>query len=367
MRQVVRRVVRRATAVALLAATGVVCLGAQTRGTAPPQRPSGPWPIKTREHVDLWLHGYALASVDTAPVPLFRRGYRDSLIVVRNVAQQASRLDTALAGLARTLATTPRLLNGQFYPLHFTNYATLRISIQLLTRAKGDPRAVGDRDLAQLAALAANYFATPPEREFAEELSVSLESESLRFHHQNWLETQRTRAAVLARADSLWRADWFAKLAPFLRGTQQRTGEIIVSPVVEGEGRTISVDPATGVSMVVTLPPSLDRTSEVLYGIVHEAVGTLAAAAVTENITPRQRAQGLADRLQTPAAIRAGLLLLQRAIPAEAEGYARFYLRVIGRPVPPAGAIAALEAITALPPEMIDTIKAQLDLLLSGL
>jgi hypothetical protein len=363
-----RSVARRAAALALLAATTVASVGAQQpRGGVPASRPSGPWPIKTREHVDLWLHGYALASEDSATVPLFRRGYRDSLIVLRNIAQQASRLDTALAGLSRTLAVTPRLLNGQFYPLHFTNYATLRISIQLLTRAKGDPRAVGDRDQAQLAALAANYFATPPEREFAEEFSVSLESESLRFYHQHWLDLQRARAPVLARADSLWRTEWFAKLAPFLRGTQQRTGEIIVSPVVEGEGRTITMDPAAGPSMVVTLPPSLDRTSEVLYGIVHEAVGALAAAAVTEHITPRQRTQGLADRLQTPAAIRAGLMLLQRTIPAESEGYARFYLRVIGRPVPAGGAVAALEALTALPSEMVDTMKAQLDLLLSGL
>ena len=38
--------------------------------------PSIIWPVKTREHVDLWLHGYALLTADTARIPFFRRGYR---------------------------------------------------------------------------------------------------------------------------------------------------------------------------------------------------------------------------------------------------------------------------------------------------
>jgi hypothetical protein len=355
----------------LVAVLAAIVLGTpaagQARSTAGVPRAAGPWPIKTREHVDLWLHGYALLSEDTAVVPLFRRGYRDSLIVVRNVAQQSSRLDTARVALQRILAVTPRLLSGQFYPLHFTNFGTLRVSLQLLTRVKGDVRAVSDRDQAQLVALAANYFNTAPEREFAEELSVGLESESQRFHHADWLQTQRARSGVLARVDSLWRTEWFARLAPFLRGTQQRTGEIILSPVVEGEGRTITIDPANGPSMVVTLPGNVERSQEALYGIVHEAVGAFAAAAVNENITPRQRSAGAADRLQTSAALRAGALLLSRAIPAEVEGYAQFYLRVTGHTAPPGRALAELERLFPLNPDILDTMKTQLDLLLGGL
>lgn len=343
-------------------------LVAQGRSNSIPPRPVGPWPIKTREHVDLWLHGYALVSDDTSQVPLFRRGYRDSMIVVRNVAQQSSRLDSDLASLTQALATTPALLNGQFYPLHFTNFATLRVSLQQLTQTKGDLKSVRDRDLAQSVALAASYFNTPPMREFAEQLSAGLESESQRFYHANWLETQRNRAAVITRADSLWRTEWFPKLAGFLRGTGQRTGEIIVSPVVEGEGRTLTANPTTGPSMVVTLPPSLDRTAEVLYGIVHEAVGAFAAAAVTENITPRQKSAGMGDRLQTAAALRAGALLLQRTLPGEVAGYARFYLRAMGRPsASGANALAALEAAMPLDAGVLETMNKQLDLFLGGL
>ncbi len=354
-------------AVVMAALIGTGSLAAQQDRT-PVQRPGGPWPIKTREHVDLWLHGFALLSVDTSKVPLFRRGYRDSMIVVRNSAQQATRLDTVRVALQQTLASTPQLLNAQFYPLHFTNFGTLRVSLQLLTQSKGDVKAVRDKDQQRFVALAANYFTTAPERDFAEQFSIGLESESQRFYHANWLETQRVRAPVLARADSLWRTVWFPKLAGFLRGTQQRNGEIIVSPVVEGEGRTITADPAVGTTMVVTLPPSVDRTVEVLYGIVHEATGSFAAAAVTENITPRQKTSGAGDRLQTAAALRAGLLLLQRTLPAEADGYARFYLRLLGLPQAAAGtAASSLEAAMPISPEILETMKKQLDLYLGGL
>ena len=99
-------------ATALSVVSLVSAAGAQARPTVPP-RPNGPWPIKVREHVDLWLHGYALLSEDTSQVPLFRRGYRDSLIVVRNVAQVTSRLDSARKTLQATLASTPALVNGQ--------------------------------------------------------------------------------------------------------------------------------------------------------------------------------------------------------------------------------------------------------------
>jgi hypothetical protein len=339
---------------------------AQPRGSQPPVA-NGPWPIKVREHVDLWLHGYAMVSDDTTQVPLFRRGYRDSLIVVRNVAQVSSPLDAAMAPLQATVKANPQLVNGQFYAMHFTNFATLRISLQQLMQAKGDVKGVRNRDDQQRVALGANYFPGEALRTFADRLSAALEGESERFYHANWLETQRRRAPVLARADSLWRSAWFPKLAGFLRGTGQRMGEIIVSPVVEGEGRTITVDPTVGQSMVVTLPPSVDRTVEVLYGVVHEAVGAFAAAAVTENITPRQKSAGVGDQMQSAAAIRGGAMLLQRTLPADVEGYARFYLKVMGKPVPAANALAALEAAAPLPQDVLDTMAKQLDLYLGGL
>src|SRR5436190_20571676 len=59
--------------------------GGSTGGTAttPEQTqqrsPTNIWPVKTRSHVDLWLHGYAMLLVDTASPPVFRRGYRERI------------------------------------------------------------------------------------------------------------------------------------------------------------------------------------------------------------------------------------------------------------------------------------------------
>jgi hypothetical protein len=71
--------------------------------------------------------------------------------------------------------------------------------------------------------------------------------------------------------------------------------------------------------------------------------------------------------LQGPAAIRAGALVLQRTLPAEVDGYARFYLKVLGLPAPAGNAVAALVAATPLPQEVLDTMVKQLDLYLGGL
>src|SRR4051812_2825830 len=51
------------------------------------------WPVKTREHVDLWLHGFALLQEDTTFVPFFKRGYSTNMIVLKNRANVVTQLD----------------------------------------------------------------------------------------------------------------------------------------------------------------------------------------------------------------------------------------------------------------------------------
>ncbi len=349
------RTIRRA--LATLALAGATA-GAQ--GGDPTPVPQGPWPIKTREHVDLWLHGYALlAGEDTNAVPLVRAGYADSMIVARNRAGVYTALDSARTALQAGLKKLPQLEGAQFFALHFGLFDELRQVMTLGVEAKGDPRRGGGRGAQGAIALVANYFPPPDGLAWGQRFTSALADESQRFHHGAWLAGQRARTATLARVDSLWRARWFPPLRNFLRGTQQRYGEIILSPVVEGEGRTITLDPTKGPTIVVGYPDTPERASDVLYALAHEAAGMLAARAIQENITPRQAAAGLGARLQSPAAVRAGLLLLQRALPAEAEGYARFYLRVMRKPVPTTGsAIDALVAATPLPTEIVEQMQA---------
>lgn len=352
----------RALAAGALVAAALAAPAHAQRDTA--TTPGGPWPVKTREHVDLWLHGWALLTgdADTSAVPLFRKGYADSLIVLRNRAGVFTALDSARTALQSGLRRMPQLQQAQFYALHFGAWEEARQVLTLTTEAKGNPQRARDRQTAAVIALGGNYFPTPEALQWGARFVSALTDESVRAHRALWLAGQRERAAVLARVDSLWRARWFPAVRPFLRGTQQRYGEIVLSPVLEGEGRTIVLDPQRGPTVVVSFPDTPAKADEVLYLLAHEATGTLAARAVLENITPRQASQGLGDRYQSPAAVRAGLLLLQKALPSAADGYARFYLRVMGRPVPPPGgdAIAALVAATPLPPEIVEQMTGLL-------
>ena len=377
-RAVRSRVATVARALACFASVGITAatvvaspLAAQQRPVQPDAiaTPSGPWLIKTREHVDLWLHGFALLSPeDTNAVPLFRAGYADSMIVLRNRAGAFTALDSARTELQAGLRRMPQLVTAQFFALHFGIWDELRQVLTITTEAKGNPQRARDRSTQGAIMLGANYFATPEALAWASRYVTALQDESQRVHRQAWLVGQRERGPVLARVDSLWRARWFPAVRPFLRGTQQRFGEILLSPVLEGEGRTIVLDPNKGPTIVVGYPDTPAAATDVLYALAHEATASLAARAITENITPRQASQGLGDRLQSPAAIRGGLLLLQKALPAEAEGYARFYLRLMRKPVPPTGgAVAALIAATPLPPEIVEQMTSILSTYYEGI
>ena len=65
------------------------------------------WPLKTREHVDLWLHGFAMIDDDSAAVPLFRREYRDALTVAKNSRSLLTQLDERRVELGRAYKAAP--------------------------------------------------------------------------------------------------------------------------------------------------------------------------------------------------------------------------------------------------------------------
>ena len=99
--------------VACVLAFTVLAAGcAGTQRSAAPLRPNTNgvrWPVKTREHVDLWLHGFALLMNDTATVPLFERGYHDRLTIIKNERKVYTMLDSLHVNLAATLRTRPQL------------------------------------------------------------------------------------------------------------------------------------------------------------------------------------------------------------------------------------------------------------------
>jgi hypothetical protein len=366
-----RPLARRGLLLAVLAPLGCATIGGG--GTAEPEQtaPAGPpatagWAIRTREHVDLWLHGYALLQRDTARVPFFRRGYRDRMIAERRQLGVTTALDLNRDRLTERLAANPTLVNGQFVPMYFDSFDELRRAVDLFVRVNGEPRAAGSQAGAFYVALLAASFPTAADREWVRVFTQSLAEEYERFYRQHWASAQRARAPALAAVEALWRDSYGRRFERFLMNTQQTRGEIILSLPLDGEGRTISATTGRPGSIAVTFPDDPATAAEAIYVFAHEAVIPVVTTAIADNVTPAEQRSGAADRYAGNAAVRGGALLLERIAPDLADGYMRYYLRgssSAGGGNPRAAFVAAFP----LPELILSATTRQLEVVLGGI
>jgi hypothetical protein len=362
----------RAFALAWVVASAAACAsvgggagGAVPAGPDQNARPDVIWPMKVREHVDLWLHGFALLQEDSTFVPFFKRGYGTEMTVTKNRANVVTQLDANQDRLRARLAANPQLINAQFVPLNFASWDQLAQTVDLFIRANGNPRAASSQQQAAAIAFFAAYFQTGPDRDWLRLFVQSLTDESNRFYHSYWLQQQRERANVLELADTLWQRTYRPRMQRFLNNTQQPQGEILLSLPLDGEGRTQTSGSRSNI-MTVAFPDRPNDAVEAVYVIAHEAVGQLANTAVTDNITPEQRRTGLGDRYQSAATVRAGALLIQRTSPEILDGYMRYYLRAANRPAG-ANVQTTFASVFVIPDTIRDALIRQLDLVLGGI
>lgn len=352
----------------LLIATSLgACAGGQTSVT--PLRPTGNtvrWPVKTRPHVDLWLHGFALLLEDTAQVPLFDRGYGERIIVAKNARNLYTGFDSASRQLRTTLRVRPGLAGAQFLALYFGSWDELQQAMGYFLKAEGDPARATNREVQGIVAFLAQQFPRAEDRDWARRFVAALESERSTFFHDWWLAESRRRAAGLAASDSLWQTVWRPRLQPFLNATQQQNGDLIPSMVLGGEGRAVPAGKQAS-PYAVLWPQSADSAEELLFTFAHEAAGTVVQVAVNDHLTPAQQRAGAGARLSTIGLVHGGALLVSRIDPALGERYARFYLMQAGRPVPPSGALAALAEAFPMPEEMLASMRRQIDLAFGGI
>ena len=323
------------------------------------------WPVKTREHVDLWLHGYAMLQEDTTFVPFFKRGYSTNMIVLRNRANVVTQLDANRDRLRSRLSLNPQLINAQFVPFAFANWTELSQVVDLFNRANGDPRAASSQEQANAIAFLAAYFQTAADRDWLRLFVQSLNDENTRFYHGYWVQQQRERSNVLELVDTLWQRTYRPRIQRFLNNTQQARGEILLSLPLDGEGRSQSSGKQANV-ITVTFPDRPNDAVEAIYVIAHEAVGGIASVAVSDNITPEQRRSGLAERYQSSAAVRGGALLIERTSPEILDGYMRYYLRSVNRQVG-SNVRTTFVSTFALPDTIRDALVRQLDVVLGGI
>jgi hypothetical protein len=334
--------------------------GAQNVGAA-----NAVWPVKTREHVDLWLHGYAMLQEDTTFVPFFKRGYSTNMIVLKNRANVVTQLDANRDRLRSRLALNPQLVNAQFVPLSFASWTDLSQAVDLFIRAEGNPRAASSQEQVNAIAFLAAYFQTAADRDWLRLFVQSLNDESGKFYHSYWVQQQRERSNVLELVDTLWQRTYRPRMQRFLNNTQQAQGEVLLSLPLDGEGRSLSSGKQANM-LTVTFPDRPNDAVEAIYVIAHEAVGGIASVAVGDNITPEQRRSGLGERYQSSAAVRAGALLIERTSPESLDGYMRYYLRSVNRPVG-ANVRTTFLSTFALPDTIRDALVRQLDVVLGGI
>lgn len=326
----------------------------------------GQWPIATRMHVDLWLHGFALLQADSTRVPFFRRGYAATMGAERSRAGAFTMLDANRDRLAARFLAFPNLVSAHFIPLYFGSWEETRQSAELFLRAEGNPRRTNDERSGQIVRLFSGYFPTQPDREWLRLFLQALDDERTRFYAAYWREQQRAREGVIAAIDSLWSRTYRPRLARFATQTGADGGTIILSLPLDGEGRTLDVTSRNRL-VAIGLPDHAADAREAIYVFAHEIVASVTATAIEDNTTPAERRAGTADRWASPALVRGGALLLQRVAPELVDGYARYYLAAANVPFPGGDATAALAAAFPVPDAIRDAIRRQIDVVLGGI
>lgn len=321
------------------------------------------WPVKLSEHVDLWLHAFAMVSEDTARVPLFRRGYRDSVTVVKNRLAILTSLDVNRATLARQLASSPGYQQAQFLAFEYASWDAMRSSAERYLQLTADSRLPRDRD-ASTAGFAA-VFPSTTDREWLRLFVVGVEAERRQFFGTEYPRVMRSRSAVVTAVDSLWQVVYRPRFDRFLNNSGQSHGDVLLSIPVGGAGRSGSGRERQS-AIAVPFPDRVSDATNVIVVLAHELTGRIAALVVRDNTTVAERRSGAADRLLMAAQVRAGAMLVERVAPELSNTYRRYYLLYATVMATDGDLAASFARNFDLPAAVQTDMQRQIDLALSG-
>ena len=281
------------------------------------------WPLRTREHVDLWLHGFAMISSDSLAGSALPARLPGALTTARAKADAVTDLDVNHDALARRLRENPALHNAEFLVLSFPKWDELVATIDAFVKADGDPRKAKSKESAAAFTALARLFPARADREFARTLTNSLQDEKKYSSTRGgWTKC----AAAIARsrpsipsgnANSTQAAGFPHALRP-----AGRRPDPVARDRRRGTGRD---DARERAQVAVGFPDSPDHAMDAIYAFVHEIVGPLTGPAVDDNTTPAEKRSGVATVIGSFALVRGGALVLAHFSPELAAGYARFY------------------------------------------
>lgn len=324
------------------------------------------WRVYAREHVDLWLHGFAMLQTDSTLVPYFRLDYRTRLERTRRERGVTTALDASHDRLALYLTANPRLVSAQFLPLYFETWEGMRQGFDLFLRANGNPRYARDQASARTIATFAASFPQSGDREWARTFVQALDDEHTRFYREYWLAETRAREGARSVFEQGWRERYRAQLTPFFTNAQQDDGEIFLSLPLGGEGRTVTNGRREN-SVAVPYPENEAQANDPLFVFLHEIAGPPASVAVHDQTTPAEQRDGTSDRYASLAAVRGGAYILSHIAPDLVPGYQRYYLGIARAKAPDGDPAAAFERTFPLPEAVRAAVARQIDIILGGI
>jgi hypothetical protein len=340
--------------------------GAPARADQQPARQVKDWPISTRYHLDLWLHGYALLQADTTLVPYFKRGYVDQLTALKNRANVFTELDRYRTQLREGLSSNPDLIGGQFLPLYFDSWDEMLSAIDTYLKSDGKPTTTQDPQVQQVIAIVGASFPSAADRAWLRTFTNGLSDENTKFFQSYWNQQQRERSPAMVALDSLWKKVYLPKFHAYLNNTRQNEGEMLVSLPLDGEGRTITNSPQSNL-VAVTYPERAEDAMDAIYVFTHEVVGTLANQVIADNTTPTEKRDGTAARYASPAAVRGGVIVLQKIAPELVKGYETYYLRSANVSFRAGTEEATMARVFPLPQAMLYGMQRQLEIVFGGI
>lgn len=340
--------------------------GARGGGAAQPPRPEANWPIRTRYHLDLWLHGYAMVQQDTTLVPYFKRGYSDQLNTLKNRANVYTDLDRYRTQLREQMASSKTIVGGQFLPLYFDSWDEMRAAIDTFLVADGKTRTTQSQQVQSIIEVVGSSYPNAADRAWLRTFAKALDDESARFYQSYWNQQQRERSGAKAALDSLWGKVYLPKFRAYLNNTRQNDGEIFVSIPLDGEGRTITNSPHSN-SVAVAYPEREADALDAIYVFMHEVVGSLAAQVIADNTTPAQKRDGVAAGYASPAAVRGGVIVLKRIAPELVIGYERYYLHSANASFTSGSEEATMARVFPLPQNILYGMTRQLEIVFGGI
>lgn len=360
----------RAIVAAALAALLAGCAGTggsrAERAAAEPPRPQEDWPIKTRYHLDLWLHGYSMIQKDTTLVPYFKPGYSDQLAALKNRANVFTDLDRYRNQLREQLSANPALVGGQFLPLYFDSWDQMISGIDTFLKAEGKPGASEDPQLQRVIAIIAASYPSAADRAWLRTFTNALVDENAKFYKSYWEQQQRERKPAMVALDSLWKKVYLPKFRGYLNNTRQNQGDMIVSIPLDGEGRTMTNGPQSNL-VAVTYPATEADALDAIYVFTHEVVGTLANQVIADNTTPAEKRDGTATHYASPAAVRGGVIVLERIAPELVKGYQSYYLHSANVSFEPGTEEATMARVFPLPQPILYGMSRQLEIVFGGI